>query len=84
MKKNKPAEEPILTEPELRTTAPEASTYEPPSEPTHDMPTPNTDPLAYRAADGSENPEVPNSVRMDDPQDRDVEITKTGFAEPGG
>ena len=83
MKKNKPAEEPIFKEPELGTAAPEASTHEPPPEPAHDTPTPISDPPAERAADGSENPEVPSPVRTDDHQDRDIEITKIGFAELG-
>ena len=61
---------------------PETSTHEPPPEPAHDTPTPTADLPAERAADGSENPENPSMVRMDDPQDTDVEITKTGFAEP--
>ena len=83
MKKNKPIEEPIFKEPELGTAAPETSTHEPPPEPAHDTPTPIADPPAERAADGSENPEVPSTARMDDPQDPNVEITKAGYIEPG-
>ena len=82
-KKNKPAEEPILNEPELGTAAPEASTHEPPPEPAHDIPTPTANPPVEQAVDGSENPEVPSLARTDDPQDADVEITKTGFTKPG-
>ena len=83
MKKNKPAEEPIFKEPELQTAAPEASVLEPPPKPAHDMPTPTADPPAEQAADGSENPEVSSPAKTADPQDVDVEITKTGYTEPG-
>ncbi|XBJ16318.1 hypothetical protein VPH35_007982 [Triticum aestivum] len=83
VKKTNPTEEPILNEPKLETDAPETSTHEPPPEPVEDTPTPTADPAAEQAADGSENPEAPSLVWTDDPQDRDVEITKTSFAEPG-
>ena len=82
-KKNKPAEEPILNEPELGTAAPEASTHEPPPEPAHDIPTPTADPPIERTIDGSGNPEFPSPTKTDDRQDLDVEITKTRFVEPG-
>ena len=68
---------------ELGTAAPETSTHEPPPEPAHDTPIPIADPPTERAADGSENPKVPSPARTDDPQDPDVEIIKTVFAEPG-
>ena len=82
-KKNKPAEEPLLNEPELGTAAPEASTHEPPPEPAHDIPTPTADPPVEQVVDGSDNPEFPSPAKTDDPQDLDVEITKTSFVEPG-
>ena len=82
VKKNKSAEETVLTEPELGTAVPESSTHEPPPEPAQDTPTPTADPPTEQAVDGSDNPEVPSPVRTDDPQDTDVEITRTGFAEP--
>ena len=83
MKKSKPAEEPSFREPELQTTTPEASIPEPPLEPAHDRPTSITDPPVDQAVDGSENLEVSNPARTDDPQDADVVITKTGYTEPG-
>ena len=83
VKKNKPAEEPILKEPKLGKAVPKASTHEPPPEPAHDTPTPTANPHAEQAADGSENPEVSSPAKTDDPQDADVEITKTGYTEPG-
>ena len=82
VKKNKSAEESIFKELELGTTTLETSTHEPPPEPAHDTPTPIADLPTKRAADGSKNPEVPSPARTDDPQDPDVKITKTGFAEP--
>ena len=82
-KKNKPTEEPIFNEPELQTAAPESSVPEPPLEPAHDMPTSTTDPPADQAADDFENPEVSSPAKTDDPQDVDVEITKTGYTELG-
>ena len=83
VKKNKPAEDTVVTEPVLETAIPDSSTHEPPSEPAQDIPTPAADLPAERAVDGSEIPEAPSPVRMDDPQNTDVEITRTGFVEPG-
>nr|XP_020158762.1 uncharacterized protein LOC109744078 [Aegilops tauschii subsp. strangulata] len=83
VKKNKPAEEPSFKEPELQTTASEASVPEPPLEPAHDTPMSTTDPPADQTADGSENLEVSRPTKTDDPQDTDVVITKTGYTEPG-
>ena len=62
---------------------PDSSTHEPPSAPAQDLPTPATDLPAERAAGESEIPEAPSLVRTDDPQNTDVEITRTGFVEPG-
>ena len=72
-----------MTEPVLETAVPDSTTHEPPSEPAQDIPTPAADLPAERAADESENPEAPSPVRTDDPQNTDVEITRTGFVEPG-
>lgn len=83
VRNHKPAEDTVVTEPALGTTAPESSTHEPPSEPAQDIPTPTADPHVERAVDGSENPEAPSPVRTNDTQGTDVEITRTGFAEPG-
>ena len=41
------------------------------------------DPPVDQAADGSLNPEASSPVKAADPQDVDVEITKTGYTEPG-
>ena len=82
-KKNKPAEEPSINEPELQPAAPEASDPEPPREPAQVMPTPTADPPADQAADGSVTLEASSPAKTDDPQDADVEITKTGYTKPG-
>ena len=72
-----------MTEPVLETAVPDSSTHEPPSGPAQDIPTPAADLTAERVADEPENPEAPSPVRTDDPQNTDVEITRTGFVEPG-
>ena len=79
-KKNKPAEEPILNEPELRIAAPDTSVHEPSPQTAHDIPTPTADLPVEQTIDGSENPEIPSLAMADDPE---VEITRTDFVEPG-
>ncbi|XBI18611.1 hypothetical protein VPH35_060347 [Triticum aestivum] len=69
-KKNKPAEEPVLTEPE-------ASAHEPPSAP---APETTTAPSDEQVMEGSDNLEIPSPAHPDDP---DVVITRTEFVEPG-
>jgi len=69
-KKNKPAEEPVLTEPE-------ASAHEPPTAP---APETTTAPSDEQVMEGSDNPEIPSPAHPDDP---DVVITRTEFVEPG-
>ena len=76
-KKNKPAEEPVLAEPELKTAAPDASVDESPAVPSPDA---TTAPTVEQAMEGSKNPEIPSPAHPDDP---DVEITRTEFVEPG-
>ena len=62
---------------------PESTTHEPPSEPAQDLTPPATDLPTDQAVDESENPEAPSPVRTNDPSSEDVEITKTGYVEPG-
>ena len=76
-KKNKPAEEPVLAEPELRTAAPNASADESPAVPSPDA---TAAPTVEQAMEGSDNPEIPSPAHPDDP---DVEITRIEFVEPG-
>jgi len=79
-RRSTPADEPILAESELRAAAADTSVPEPPPEPAHDAPTSTTDPSVEQTMEGSENPEIPSSAMMDDPE---VEITRTDFVEPG-
>ena len=81
-KKNKSAKEPTVNEPELQTAAPEASIPEP-LEPVHDMPTMSVDLPVDQTTDGSLNPKASSPIKTANPQDVDVEITKTGFTESG-
>ena len=76
-KKHKPAEEPVLAEPELRTAAPDASADESPAVPSPDA---TAAPTGEQGIEGSENPEIPSPAHPDDP---DVEITWIEFVEPG-
>ncbi|XBI59896.1 hypothetical protein VPH35_040888 [Triticum aestivum] len=69
-KKNKPVEEPVLTEPE-------ASAHEPPSASAPETTTPTEE----QVMDGSDNPEIPSLAQPAD--DLDVVITRTEFVEPG-
>ena len=47
------------------------------------MPTMPADPPVDQTVDGSVNPEASSPVKTADPQDVDVEITKTGYTELG-
>ena len=69
-KKSKPAEEPVLTEPD-------ASAPEPPSAP---APETTTAPSDEQVMEGSDNQEIPSP---DHPDDLDVVITRSEFVEPG-
>ncbi|XBJ28328.1 hypothetical protein VPH35_005452 [Triticum aestivum] len=78
-KKNKPAQDPVVTEPALGAAAPDASAREPPPQPSHDVPVTSSDPPAEQAINDSDNPEAPSPSKADDPE---VEILKTQFVEP--
>src|SRR4051812_6568032 len=78
-KLDKPAQDPIVTEPELGTAAPDSSTPQPPPEPAQDILAPTSDPPAEDILDGSINPEAPSPAKTTDPE---VEILKTQFVEP--
>ena len=79
VKKNKPPQEPVVTEPELGTTAPDASAHEPPPQPSHDVPISSSNPPTEQTFNDSGNPEAPSPAKANDP---DVEILKTQFVEP--
>ena len=78
-KKNKPSQDPIVTEPVINTSAPDSSTHQPP-EPASDIPVPTSDPPAEDTLNNSDNPEAPSPVKTNDPE---VEILKSQFVEPG-
>ena len=69
-KKNKPVEEPVLTEPE-------ASAQEPPAASAPEATAPTDEPIIETSA----NPEISNPAQPAD--DPDVVITRTEFVEPG-
>jgi len=79
-KKSKPSQDPVMTEPELGTAAPDSSTHQPPPEPAYDIPTPTSNPLVKDILNSSDNPEAPSPAKTIDPE---VEILKTLFVEPG-
>ena len=79
-KKSKPSQNPVVTEPELGTAAPDGSTHQAPPEPAYDITAPTSDPPAEDTLNSSDNPEAPSPVKTIDPE---VEILKTQFVEPG-
>ena len=78
-KKDKPAQTPVVTEPEQGIAAPDSSTHQPPPEPAQDIAAPTSDPPAEDILDGSVNPEAPSPVKTADPE---VEFLKAQFVEP--
>ena len=79
-KKNKPSQDPVVTEPALDMSAPDSSTHQPPPEPASDIPVPTSDPPAEDTINNSDNPEAPSPVKTNDPE---VEFLKSQFVEPG-
>jgi hypothetical protein len=79
-KKNKPSQETVIPEPELRAAAPDTSSHQPPPEPAYDIPAPTADPPAEGTFYGSVNPEAPSPAKTADPE---IEILKTQFVDPG-
>ena len=78
-KKKKPPQEPVVTEPELGTAAPDAPAHEPPPQPSDDAPISSSDPPTEQIFNKSGNPEAPSPAKASDPE---VEILKTQFVEP--
>ena len=73
-KKDKSAQDPVVTEPALGTAAPDASAHELLPQLSHDVPVTSSDPPAEQAINDSDNPEAPSPAKADDPE---VEILKT-------
>ena len=79
VKKNKPPQELVVTEPELGTAAPDAPAHELPPQPSDDAPISSSDPPTEQIFNKSGNPEAPSPAKADDPE---VEFLKTQFVEP--
>ena len=79
-RKNKPSQDPVVTEPALDLSAPDSSTHQPLPEPAFDIPVPTSDPPAEDVIHNSDNPEAPSPVKTTDPE---VEFLKSQFVEPG-
>lgn len=78
-KKNKPSQDPIVTEPVISTSAPDSSTHQPP-EPAFNIPVPTSNPPVEDTLNSSDNPEAPSPVKTSEPE---VEFVKSQFVEPG-
>ena len=74
-RKNKPSQDPIVTEPALDMSAPDSSSHQPLPELASDIPVPTSDPPAEDILNSSDNP-----VKTTDPE---VEFLKSQFVEPG-
>ena len=79
-KKNKPSQDPVVTEPVLDSSVPDSSAHQPPLEPASDIPQPTSDPPAEDVVHDSDKPEIPSPVKTNEPE---VEIVKSQFVEPG-
>ena len=79
-KKNKPSQDPVVTEPAIDSSVPDSSTHPPPPEPAFSIPVSTSDPPAEDAVHDSDNPEIHSPVKRNDPE---VEIVKSQFVEPG-
>ena len=79
-KKNKPSQDPIVTEPVINASVPDSSTHQPPPEPVSDILVPTSDPPAEDTLNSSDNPETPSPVKTNEPE---VEIVRSQFVEPG-
>lgn len=79
-KKNKPSQDPVVTELVLDSSVPDSSTHQPPPEPASDIPEPASDPPAEDVIHNSDDPEIPSPGKTADPE---VEIVKSQYVEPG-
>ena len=78
-KKNKPSQDPIVTEPVINASIPDSSTHQPPPDPTSDIPVPTSDPPVEDTLN-TNDPETPSPVKTNEPE---VEIVRSQFVEPG-
>ena len=77
-KKNKPSQDPIITEPVINASTPDSSAHQPPPA-ASDIPVPTSDPPAEDTLN-TNDPETPSSVKTNEPE---VEIVRSQFVEPG-
>ena len=73
-KKNKPSQDPVVTEPAIGSSAPDSSTHQPPLELALDIPVLTSDPPTEDVVHNSDNPEIHSPVKRNDPE---VEIVKS-------
>ena len=79
-KKNKPFQDPIVTEPVINTSALDSSTHQPPPDSASDIPMPTFDPSAEDTLN-TNDPETPSPVKTNE---LEVETVRSQFVEPGG
>ena len=73
-KKNKPSQDPLVTEPAIDSSVPDSSTHPPPPEPAFSILVSTSDSPAEDAVHDSDNPEIHSPVKRNDPE---VEIVKS-------
>ena len=79
-KKNKPSQDPVVTEPVLDSSVPDSSAHQPSPEPASDISEPSSDPPAEDVIHNSDDLEIPSPTKTADPE---VEIVKSQYVEPG-
>ena len=72
-KKNKPSQDPIVTEPVINVSAPDNSTHQPPPDPASDILVPTFNPSAEDILN-TDDPEIPIPVKTNEPE---VEIVRS-------
>ena len=80
-KKNKPSQDPVVTEPALDLSAPDSSTHQPPPEPASDIPVPTFDPPTEDVIHNSDNPEILSPAKT---TDQKFSIWKVNLLNRGG
>ena len=65
-KKNKPSQDPIVTEPVINASAPDSSTHQSSPDPASDIPVPTSDPPAEDTLN-TNDPETPSPVKTNEP-----------------
>ena len=79
-KKNKPSQDPVVTEPAIDSSVLDGCTHQPPPELAFDIPVSTSDPPAEDVVHNSDNPKIPSPVKTTDPE---VEFLKSQYVAPG-